>query len=126
MALMFMCTNLEETWEEHGQFDLVSAKLTEKDWLFSNFPSILSNQEMCIKAKSNAFPAPVPPYQDIQLCDVMLALQNDSKMKFVKSLCDTFKYDCKLYAEFPWLKANDDNSDDDLDGVHMYMSPEDQ
>ena len=56
-------------------FDLVSAKLTEKDSdIFSSFPSILNNPEMYIKAKVNAFPAPVHPYQDIQLCDVVLAL----------------------------------------------------
>ena len=93
MALMFMCTNLEETWQEHGQkFDLVSVKLTEKDSdFFSNFPSILNNPKMYTKAKSNAFLAPVPPYQDNHLCDVMLALQNDSEMRFMKSLCDTFK-----------------------------------
>ena len=81
---------------------------------------------MYLKAKSNTFPAHVPPHQDIQLCDVMLALQNDSEMRFVKSLCDTFKYDCKKSAECPWLKDNEDDSDDDLDGVYMEMPPEDQ
>ena len=81
---------------------------------------------MYMKAKSYAFPAPVPPYQYIQWCDVMLALQKDSEMRFVKSLCDTFKYDCKIYAECPWLKGKDNNSDDDLDGVYMDMPPEDQ
>ena len=81
---------------------------------------------MHTKAKSIAFPAPVPPYQDIQLYDVMLALQNDSKMRFVKSLCDTFKYDCKISAKCPWLKGSDDDSDDDLDNVYMEMPPEDR
>ena len=83
-----------------AKFDLVSVKVTEKDSdFFSNFVSILNNPEVYIKAKSSAFPAPVPPYQDIQLCDVMLALQKYSEMRFVKSLCDTFKYDCKISAQ---------------------------
>ena len=81
---------------------------------------------MYIKAKSNAFPAPVPLYKDIELHDVMLALQNDSERRFVKALYDTFKYDCEKYAECPWLKSNNDDSDDDLDGVYMEMPPEDQ
>ena len=71
---------------------------------------------MYIKAKSNAFPSLVPPYQGIQLCHVMLALNKDGEMRFVKSWCDTFKYDCKISAECPLLKGNDDDSDDDLDG----------
>ena len=79
---------------------------------------------MHIKAKSNAFPAPVPPYQDNQLCDVTLALQKYSEMRFVKSLCDTFKYDYKISAECPWLKGNYNDSDDDLDGVSMQMPHE--
>ena len=62
----------------------------------------------------------------IQLCDLMLALQNDSEMRFVKSLCDPFKYDCKISAECPWLKGNDEDSDDDPEGVYMEMPPEDQ
>ena len=81
---------------------------------------------MYIKAKSIAFPAYLPPYQDIWLYDVMLALQKDSEMRFVKSLCDTFKYDCKICAECPWLKGNDKDYDDNLDGVYMEMAPEDQ
>ena len=60
---------------------------------------------MYIKARSIAFPAYLSPHQDIQFCDVMLALQNYSEMRIVKSLCDTFRYDCKLSAECPWLKA---------------------
>ena len=67
---------------------------------------------MYIKARSIAFPAYLPPHQDIQFCDVMLALQNDSEMRFVKSLCDTFKYDCKISAECPRLKCNYNNYDD--------------
>ena len=39
---------------------------------------------MYIKAKSIAFPDNLPPYQDIQFCDVMLALQKYSEMRFVK------------------------------------------
>ena len=81
---------------------------------------------MYIKVKSIAFPAPVTQFQDIQLCDVMLASQRYSEMRFVKSLCDTFKYDCKISAECPQLKSNDNDSDDDLDGVYMEMPPEDQ
>ena len=81
---------------------------------------------MYIKAKSIAFPAYLPPHQDIQFCDVMLALQNKSEMRFVKSLCDIFKYDCKISAECPLLKGNDEDYDDDLDGVYMEMAPEDQ
>ena len=78
---------------------------------------------MYIKAKSIAFTAYLPPYQDIQFCDE-LALQKDSEMRFVKSLCDTFKYDCKISAECPWLKGNGKDYDDDLDGVYMEMPPE--
>ena len=66
------------------------------------------------------------PYQDIQLCDEMLPLQKDTEMRFVKSLCDTFKYDCKIYAEYPQLKGNGNDSDDDLDDVYMEIPPEDQ
>ena len=80
---------------------------------------------MYIKAKSMTFPTPVPPYQDIQLCNVMPALQNDSEMRYVKSLFDTFKDDCKISTECSWLKGNDGNSDDDLDDVYMEMQPED-
>ena len=58
--------------------------------------------------------------------DVMFALQKDSAMRFGNSLCDTFKYDSRISAECPWLKGNDDDSDDDLDGVYMEMPPEDQ
>ena len=108
------------------KFDLVSEKLTKKDSDFSKFPSILQNPKMYIKAKSFAFPAYLHPYQDIQLCDVMLALQNDSVMRFVKSLCDILMYDYKISAERPWLKGNDEEFDDDLDGVYMEMAPEDQ
>ena len=81
---------------------------------------------MYIKAKSIVFPAYFPLYQDMQLCDVMFALQKVSEMRFVKSLCNIFKYDCKICAECPWLKGNGNDSDDDLDGVYMEMSPEDQ
>ena len=81
---------------------------------------------MYIKAKSIAFSAYLPPYQDIQFCDVMFALQNDSEMRFVKSLCDTFKYDCKISVECCWLKGNDKDYEDDLDGVYLEMPPEDQ
>ena len=56
----------------------------------------------------------------------MLALQKDSKMRFVKCLCDTFKYDYKISVECPWLKGNDDDSDNDLGGVCMEMPPESQ
>ena len=56
----------------------------------------------------------------------MLALQKDNEMRFMKSLFDTFRYNCKISAECPWLKGNDSNSDDDLDGVYMEMPPEDQ
>ena len=72
-----------------AKFDLVLANLTEKDsGFFSHFHKVLNKPEMYIKAKSHAFPAPVPPYQHIQLCDVILALQNERKMTFV-SLCVT-------------------------------------
>ena len=81
---------------------------------------------MYIKAKSIAFPVYLLPYQDIQFCDVMLALQNDSEMRFVKSLCYTFKYDLKISAECPWLKGNDKDYDYDLDGVYKEIPPEDQ
>ena len=69
---------------------------------------------MYIKAKGIAFPAYISPYQDIQL-----ALQKDSDMRLVKSLYDTFKYDCKISAECPWLKGNDKDYDDELDSVYM-------
>ena len=49
-----------------------------------------------------------------------------NKMTFVKSLCDIFKYDCKIPAECPWLKGSDKDYDDDLDGVYMEMAPGDQ
>ena len=81
---------------------------------------------MYIKARSIAFPAYLPPHQDILFCDVMLALQNDSEMRFMKSLCDTFNYDCKISAECPWLKGNYKNYDEDLDGLYVEMPPEDQ
>ena len=58
--------------------------------------------------------------------DVMLALQKDSEMRFVKSLYYSFKYDCKISAEYPWLKENDEDYDDNLVGVYMEMPPEDQ
>ena len=86
----------------------------------------MNNPEMYIKVKSIAFPAFVPPYPDIQFCDVILALQKDSEVRFVKSLYDTLKYECKISAECPWLKGNGFDSDDDLDGVYMEMPPEDQ
>ena len=54
---------------------------------------------------SIAFPAYKPPHKDNEFCGVMLALQIDSEMRFVKSLSDAFKYDCKTSAECPWLKA---------------------
>ena len=85
-----------------AKFDLVSVKLTKNDSDFlSKFPSVLKSPEMYIKAKRIVFPAYLPPYQDIKFCDVMLALQKGSGMRFVKSLCDTFKYNCKISAECP-------------------------
>ena len=80
---------------------------------------------MYIKTRSIAFPAYLPPYQDIPFCDVMLPLQKDSKMGIFKYLCDTFKYDYKICAVCPWLKGNGNDSDDDLDDVYMEMWPED-
>ena len=56
----------------------------------------------------------------------MVALQNDIEMSFVMSLCDTFKYDCKISGECPWLKDNYKNYDKDLEGLYMEMAPEDQ
>ena len=56
----------------------------------------------------------------------MVALQNDIEMSFVKSLCDTFKYDCKICGECPWLKGNCKNYDKELEGLYMEMPPEDQ
>ena len=47
-------------------------------------------------------------------------------MRFVKSLCDTFKNDCKICAECPWLKGNYKNYDEDLEDLFMEMPPEDQ
>ena len=80
-----------------AKFDLISAKLTRKDSdFFSTLPSTLKNPEIYIKARSIAFPAYRHPHQKIQLCDVMVALQNDIEMGFVKFLCETFKYDCKI------------------------------
>ena len=75
-----------------AKFDLFSVKLTEKTLdFFSNPPSILSNPETYIKAKSNAFLAPVPPYQDVQLCDVVLVfpcnLTDCRKRTLVSILC---------------------------------------
>ena len=90
---------LRGTW---AKFDLVSVKLTEKDSdFFPKFPSVSKNPEKYIKAKSIAFPAYLPPRQYIQFCDETTALQNDSEMRFMKYLCDVFKYDCKISAECP-------------------------
>ena len=86
----------------------------------------MKNPEVYIKARSIAFLGYLPPHQDSQFCDIVLALQNDNEMRFVKSLCDTFKYDCKISAECPSLKGNYNNYDDDLDGLYMEMPPEDQ
>ena len=81
---------------------------------------------MYIKAGSIAFPAYLPPHHHIQFCDVILALQNVSEMRLVKSLCDTLKYDYKVCADCPWLKGNYKNYDEDLEGLYMEMPPEDQ
>ena len=110
-----------------AKFDLISAKLTRKDSdFFSKLPSTLKNPELYIKARSIAFPAYRCPHQKIQLCEVMVALQNDIEMSFVKSLCDTFKYDCKISGECPWLKGNYKNYDEELEDLYMEMPPEDQ
>ena len=69
-----------------AMFDLVSVKLIQKESDFLKFPRILKNPEMYIKAKSIAFPAYLPPYQDIQFSDVMCALHNNSEKRFVKSV----------------------------------------
>ena len=61
---------------EWAKFDFISAKFT----FFSKFPSILKNPEIYRKARGIAFPAYLPPHQDIQIYNVMLALQNDSEM----------------------------------------------
>ena len=114
--------DITESWPK---FDWVSVKLTKNDDFFSKFPSILNNPVMYMKAKSIAFPAYLLPYQGIQLYDVILALQKDSEIWFVKSLCDTFKYDCKICAECLWLKGSGNDSYDDLDDVYMEMPPED-
>ena len=110
-----------------AKYDLISAKLTRKDSdFFSKLLSTLRNPEIYIKARSIAFPAYQCPHQKIQLCDVMVALQNDIEMSFVKSLCDTFKYDCKISGECPWLKGIYKNYDEELEGLYMEMPPEDQ
>ena len=109
-----------------AKFDLISAKLTRKDSdFFSKLPSTLKNPAIYIKARSIAFPAYRHLHQKIQLCDVMVALQNDIEMSFMKSLCDTFKYDCKICGECPWLKGNYKNYDEELEGLYMEMPPED-
>ena len=116
--------NIRGAWTK---FDLISAKLTRKDSdFFSKLPSTLKNPELYIKARSIAFPAYRHPHQKIQLCEVMVALQNDIEMSFVKSLCDTFKYDCKISGECPWLKGNYKNYDEELEDLYMEMPPEDQ
>ena len=69
---------------------------------------------MFLKANGHALPA---PYQTIQMCEVMLALQNDREMQLVKSRCDTMKYECKLTMECPWLPGNEDDSDSDFEGA---------
>ena len=56
----------------------------------------------------------------------MVALQNDIEMSFVKSLCDTFKYDCKISRACPWLKGNYKNYDEELEDLYMEMPPADQ
>ena len=56
----------------------------------------------------------------------MVVLQNDIEMSFVRSLCETFKYDCKICGECPWLKGNYKNYDEELEGLYMEMPPEDQ
>ena len=119
-SYVHLCKPKRDITGAWAKFDLVSVKRTKKDSnFFSKFPSILKNPEMYIQAKSIAFPAYLPPYQDIQFCDVMLALQKDSEMRFVKSLSDTFKHVCKIFAECPWLKGNDKDYDDDLDTVYL-------
>ena len=54
----------------------------------------------------------------------MVALQNDIEMSFVKSLCDTFKYDSKICGECPWLKGNYKNYDEELESLYMEMAPD--
>ena len=110
-----------------AKFDLISAKLTRKDSnFFSKLPSTLRNPELYIKARSIAFPAYRHPHQKIQLCYVMVALQNDIEMSYVRFLCETFKCDCKICVECPWLKGNYKNYDEELEGLYMEMAPEDQ
>ena len=116
--------DIRGAWEK---FDLISAKLTRQDLdFFSKLPSTLKNPEIYIKARSIAFPGYRCPHQKIQLCDVMVALQNDNEISFVKSLCDTLKHDCKISGECPWLKGNYKNYDEELEGLYMEMPPEDQ
>ena len=122
-----VCKHRRDIRGPWAKFDLISAKLTKTDLDFlSKFPSILKNPEMYKKTRSIAFPAYLSPHKDIQLCYVMHGLQNDSEMRFVKSLSNTFQYECKISEECPWLKGNYKNYDKDLDGLYMEMPPEDQ
>ena len=86
----------------------------------------MRNPELYLKARSIAFPAYQCLQQKIQLCDVMVGLQNDVEVSYVRFLCETFKYDCKICVECPWLKGNYKNYDEELEDLYMEMAPEDQ
>ena len=72
---------------------------------------MMKNPEMFLKAKGHAIPAPLPPDPPTQMCEVMLALHNDTEMQFVKSRCDIMNYECKVTTECPWLGGTHEDSE---------------
>ena len=78
-------------WGEWAEAD-ITAKLNAKDTaLFSHFPH-LNHPEMYIKSRSCTFPGPYPPYNDVQLCNVVLPVMNERGLQFVVTIYDSEKY----------------------------------
>ena len=82
----------EMFWGEWAKAD-ISAKLNAKySTFFSHFHHHLNGPEMYIKAKSCAFPGPYPPYDDVQLCNVVLPVMNEREVQIIVKICNSVKY----------------------------------
>ena len=84
--------------------DLV-AQCNIVDWrFFACFAHKLSYPEIYLKEKSYAFPGFLPPYDYVQLCDVVIITMNSSELEYVKQECDRYKYHITVICDTKLLQ----------------------